>query len=590
MSAKLQIVRAFYGKDKQTDVCKQVQFICSQNGGSFVIDAKTDFNNLFGDAERGKDKLLHVVYKYGDGNEQTGTWAEKHQKINIPAVLIVSGTLTINIKKGLNLRDNRTFGKQCPYVKLNCGQEKFQTKVHDQGGVNPEWNQSFLFNIDGKDSHMHMVVMDKEILTDGIIGRLDIPLATLCAATGEVAYPLVHPNDFNKGAGTLLVDCKYVDPNVKTPTATATTAQVVFVAPQPQVAYTMQPQFVQQPQVVMVQSPHAIQQVYTQPPPAYVPPQQPAQQKVAYAPLSPSKQTATVSPSATAPVYAPLSASSNTTSSPVATTVACAPAPVIIAARAPAPVIVTAPAPVVVAAAPAPAPVVVAAAPAATVIAAMPPPDPSYSNASNSSYTNASSASVAASVASSVVEDVSGLAVYCKSYDGKVCGFDLPSAIGTQDFTICAMVKRSGGGYAIIAAQDRAGFSAPQCRLELNKDNKVEFVIADKSSGVQTWPGFVSSETLDSEKWTHVAVTREGTKHRMYMNHEQVAVFDSSSTIDITYDSNDSNAPKQFRVGSRHPSDGSDDAASPFPGEISNLKLVYACLTPQDKQMAYSTC
>jgi hypothetical protein len=47
------------------------------------------------------------------------------------------------------------------------------------------------------------VVYDKETLSDDVIGRFDIPLPSLALGTGEVAYNLVHPNDFKKVAGCM---------------------------------------------------------------------------------------------------------------------------------------------------------------------------------------------------------------------------------------------------------------------------------------------------------------------------------------------------------------------------------------------------
>jgi hypothetical protein len=197
-----------------------------------------------------------------------------------------------------------------------------------------------------------------------------------------------------------------------------------------------------------------------------------------------------------------------------------------------------------------------------------------YMNAIQLSYSAASPCQLA-----SLAQSVAPAVVHCPQLTDtkQIHQQALPCPIATRNFTLSGWVKRHGSGYQIIAAHDRAGYSAPQFRLENNKDNKLEFVICDKASGVQTWPGFVSSKTLEADKWNFVEVTRAGTKHRMFLNHEQVAEHDSKSVIDITYNDKDAKAPGHFRFGCRHPAEG-DSAASPLNGELHDFKLFFACL------------
>lgn len=279
---KLTVLKATYAKSSGNDVTEKVNALLKANGGNFILDSRADFNQLFGDPEPGADKLFHMVFQYGpNGAQKSITHAEKHPDIYLPALEIRPGqVLTVNVVKALNLRNVRTLGKQDPYAKLTCGSESFKTKVHNDGGSSAEWNQSFVFNLDGKDQFMHVLVLDKGTLSDETIARFDIPLPTLAAAEGEVAYNLVHPNDFKKSGGSIVFKCDFKDPNAPvytapaavTPTATTSptspaTPQVVYQQPQPQVVYQQpqvvyqQPQMVQQPQVVYQQP----QVVYQQP-------------------------------------------------------------------------------------------------------------------------------------------------------------------------------------------------------------------------------------------------------------------------------------------------------------------------------------
>lgn len=311
---KLTIIKATYSKTSGNDVTQKLRDIIAKNGGNLIMDAKTDFNQVFGDPEPRVDKLFHVVYSYGPyGAQKSMTHAEKHVDIYLPALEIKQGqVLTVNVIKAVGLRDTRTIGKQNPYAKLTTGSESFKTKAHEKGGTDPQWNQSFIFNLDGKDQFMHVVVYDKETLTDDTIARFDIPLATLAAATGEVAYNLVHPNDFKKSAGAICLSCEFRDPNAPVvPAAAAAPAaqpqpvvqqqpQVIYQQPQPQVVYMQQPQqpqiVYQQPQVVYQQPQPQI--IYQQPQPQVV-----YQQPVQYqAPVVSPPQMKQPEP---APVYAP---------------------------------------------------------------------------------------------------------------------------------------------------------------------------------------------------------------------------------------------------------------------------------------------
>jgi len=200
----------------------------------------------------------------------------------------ITGTLTVTVVKGLDLHDIQTLGTMSPFVKLNVGKESFTTKHHEKGGRAPTWNQAFIFNLDGKEASLHIVVSNKGTLTDGIIGRVDVPIHNLVKAHAETAFDLVNPSDFKKSAGKIVLKTEYHDPKAPhhQPAAAAQPKVVVMAQPQmvyqqPQVVYAQpqmmgggQPQIMyqQQPQVVYAAQPGQ-QVVYMQAP-------QPGQQVV----------------------------------------------------------------------------------------------------------------------------------------------------------------------------------------------------------------------------------------------------------------------------------------------------------------------
>jgi len=178
---------------------------------------------------------LHLVYKYGaTGPNKDDTWAENHPEIWIPAVLIRGGqVLTVEVIKGVNFRNCRTFGKMCPFVKLHVGAEKFDTKTIEHGHENPTFTQSFSFNPDGSDQYIHFEAVDKELVKNDVIGKLSVPLSRLILSEGkEFVVPLWHESLFNKkSAGDLVIKATFVDPNFVAPARAA--AAVAKPAPAP---------------------------------------------------------------------------------------------------------------------------------------------------------------------------------------------------------------------------------------------------------------------------------------------------------------------------------------------------------------------
>jgi len=186
----------------------------------------------------------------------------------------------VNSKEGRNLAVVQLVGTQDPFCEVKCGKENFKTKVHDDGGTKPKWNQSFIFNIDGTDDAIHFLVKNKNLLSDANIGRADVPLEKFAAAEGDTWYQLVDVDAFKKTAGDVLVSVSFAGTGLPQKAQPAAAAQpqaqaarpVQQVVQQPQVQYVQQPQ---QPQVVYVQQQQRPPQVVYQQQPQVVYQQQP---------------------------------------------------------------------------------------------------------------------------------------------------------------------------------------------------------------------------------------------------------------------------------------------------------------------------
>jgi len=175
------------------------------------------------------------------------------------------GKLTLNVVAGKNLKDMELVGKMDPYVVLKCGKEEFKTKVQKKAGTNPTFNQSFIFNLEGKEDALHVNVLDEDLVSDDHIGRADINLANLVKTDKPVAYQLVNKDDFKKVTGELILKVEsFVGTGAPNPAvhAAPAAAPVAHGAPsmahgQPQVIMQQQPQIIyqQQPRMVVMQQP-----------------------------------------------------------------------------------------------------------------------------------------------------------------------------------------------------------------------------------------------------------------------------------------------------------------------------------------------
>jgi len=203
----------------------------------------------------------------------------------------MKGKLTVTVNEAKDLTDVLTLGTMDPFARVEIGQEKLSTKVHKSGGKKPQWNQSFVFNLEGKEDKAHIFVFSKGMLSDTSIGRIDTILAELAKAVAPTWFQLVDCNNFSKIAGHISLTVQFTGtggPVVATATAAAPVAMAAAQS-QIKVVYQQQPQVVyqQQPQVVYQQQPQQ-QVVYAAQPQQVVYQQQPAQQVVyAAAPKAP---------------------------------------------------------------------------------------------------------------------------------------------------------------------------------------------------------------------------------------------------------------------------------------------------------------
>jgi hypothetical protein len=91
----------------------------------------------------------------------------------------------VTAKSGVELTNREWRGKEDPYCIIKVGKEKHQTFVHHKGGVNPVWNQSFVFRLDCKNADhvkFKLSAWDHDSTTDDEIGHVEMTVTELLQA------------------------------------------------------------------------------------------------------------------------------------------------------------------------------------------------------------------------------------------------------------------------------------------------------------------------------------------------------------------------------------------------------------------------
>ena len=155
------------------------------------------------------------------------------------------GMLTIKAVHGKLTRDLETFGKQDPYVKITYMGTPYKTRVHENGGKNPVWNQEFTFRIGSTSDDILVECKDDDTIGAKMIGKSTIKASAFCINNGVREYFTVTDN-YGKSVGQILFETKYVPDNKPPvqgmmPTAVPVMVQPMMPAyPAPQ-AYPAQP-------------------------------------------------------------------------------------------------------------------------------------------------------------------------------------------------------------------------------------------------------------------------------------------------------------------------------------------------------------
>ncbi|TNV81761.1 hypothetical protein FGO68_gene14942 [Halteria grandinella] len=88
--------------------------------------------------------------------------------------------ISLTIVRGRLFRDTEIFGQMDPFIRIIHKGNRYQTKVHDEAGKNPEWNETFNINLENFDDPFQLTCYDEDVLSDDFIGEASFRANQLC--------------------------------------------------------------------------------------------------------------------------------------------------------------------------------------------------------------------------------------------------------------------------------------------------------------------------------------------------------------------------------------------------------------------------
>ena len=163
-------------------------------------------------------------------------------------------------------------------------------------------------------------------------------------------------------------------------------------------------------------------------------------------------------------------------------------------------------------------------------------------------------------------------------FDGKDDYVSLGKAdIHDRDFTMTAWIhpRSFGATGGTILAKERNSDPNFNLRLYVGPGGRLGFWITDAMRN-NIWPFETPAGSVPAGKWTHVAATRAGTVHTLFINGKKVAA--KSSKVTIRHSSN-----LDLRIGGRYPPRGGDNVGDfPFDGLIDEVRIYTRALTEKE--------
>lgn len=176
-----------------------------------------------------------------------------------------------------------------------------------------------------------------------------------------------------------------------------------------------------------------------------------------------------------------------------------------------------------------------------------------------------------------------GKAGQALDFNGKDHSIIIDPIVNRSNFTLSAWIKpRSYDEYRMILSQGQQNKSPYQWDWWISK-GRMYFQMSNELAQDFGLTLFGTTEgSIPLNEWSHVVVTRDGNKYKMFINGEQAAEKVISGFIDQPYN------PYQFRIGSRLNVDGSK-VVNVFDGALDEIRLYSKPLSNDEVRKIYTS-
>lgn len=109
------------------------------------------------------------------------------------------GKLEVLLVSAKGLENSDFLSSMDPYVLLTCRAQEQKSSIATDNGSTPEWNETFLFTVNGHVSELNLKIMDKDTFTaDDCIGEANIPLSVVFeeGSLPPTSYNVVKDGEF----------------------------------------------------------------------------------------------------------------------------------------------------------------------------------------------------------------------------------------------------------------------------------------------------------------------------------------------------------------------------------------------------------
>ena len=79
-----------------------------------------------------------------------------------------------------------------PYTSVTLGEQRFKTRVKEDMGKEPFWNEIFWFDVNTYEDSIKVQVLNENTFRDSVLGEIDINLSTLCVESLDQWFKLIN--------------------------------------------------------------------------------------------------------------------------------------------------------------------------------------------------------------------------------------------------------------------------------------------------------------------------------------------------------------------------------------------------------------